>query len=299
MFNHLLFNRRRALIGALFAFTIGLAFIGGANRLSTAHAQSQDYQQDIQNQVIAGSQLRVLILDWQDDQPWTGSIDGPSGSIPWDAPSKWGTDLSQLNFLTDLEAGTYTIHPGAPIAAGWHVAGYFIYPNAGSGGCPQEPTNAFTQTGTVTFSDQHPVWGICIAVERDAAVFGSTLNVTFVTDAPGGNWAGEVKGPNSISYPLKDVSWNYSGAIHNLVPGTWNVYPANEPKPGYTVVGYYKFESDDPYPVCPSESRLLLRKRRVGQRFAEPRELGRMHSACSCGAEQRTVDHDGHGRMAN
>ncbi len=246
-----IFNRRRALIGALFALAIGLAFIGGANRLSTAHAQSQDYQQDIQGQVIAGSQLRIYVLDWQDKQPWTGSIDGPSGSIPWSPVNVW-TSVTFAHFSTGFEGGTYTINPGSPIAPGWHVAGYRTFPDGSLGGCA-EPGAAFTDSASVTISDQEPVWGVCIAVERDGAIFGSTLNVTFVGDPPPGSWTGSISGPNAIHYSLADVNdWENSGTVHNLVPGTWNVYPANEPKPGYTVVGYYKFESDDPEPVCPS-----------------------------------------------
>ncbi len=249
---------RRTFIAAVLLFALGLALSAGVSRTSIAQAKAETYGVGVQSQVIAGSRLRVVVYDEGYQQPWNGSVSGPGGvTLNWDTPQQTG-DFSTVLFKEDLEAGTYTVVPGSPIAPGWHVAGYLARANIDpSGACNSNGSfaaSAFTSSATVNLNAQDHSWVICVGVVRDGGIWDSQVAVRFVTPGPAGNWAGALVGPQNANYQLNDLLGpNYTGMIHGLLPGGWTLYPGLEPQPGYTVVGYYRFESKSNFPSCPAD----------------------------------------------
>lgn len=251
-------SHRRAFIAAIFLFALGLALSASANSTPTAQARAETYGADVQSQVIAGSRLRVVVYDQGYQQPWTGSVAGPGGvTINWDAPQQAG-DSSTVLYREDLEGGNYTVVPGSPVAPGWHVAAYLARANIDpSEACFSNGTflaSAFTSSATVNLTARNHSWVICVGVVRDGGLWDSQVGVRFVPNGPAGNWTGAIVGPQNVYYNFDDLlEVNSSGVVHGVVPGGWTVYPGKEPLPGYTVVGYYRYEMTTPDPVCPSD----------------------------------------------
>jgi hypothetical protein len=232
---------------------LAATFLFGAATI-TAHAKPLVYGSDSEDLVVANSRLTVEVVDYQDKLPWSGHIAGPNGNLAWDAPDSvgWSTIVYDHH---DLEAGTYTAIGDSPIAPGWHVVAAMVVKDVSPIGACIEPASSFNDPPSVTLSAQDTHWVVCLAVERDGAIFGSDVALHFVSqNFVSGPWTGVLTGPNSVNYSLATLmTGNPDGVAYNVLPGTWNLVTSDQPKPGYAVVGYHRFETDSDFPDCPTD----------------------------------------------
>ncbi|MGE0599589.1 MAG: hypothetical protein AB7J35_05895 [Dehalococcoidia bacterium] len=161
MFEHF-FHRRGSLLAALLAFALGLAFIGGATRTPAVYADSPGAQ-SLPNSSLT---LGIKAIGGDGDNSWQGTVTGPNGFVrAWSQLQIGGPNY--MGGQHDMVAGTYSVVAGNPVRPGWIVTGYARYETSQFlQACPVDSSAYKPTPKPVTFSDQHPNWGICVRVQK-------------------------------------------------------------------------------------------------------------------------------------
>ena len=245
----------RSLLTAALLAIIAASILFAAGKAPLAQAKPADVGSQVQALAVAGSEIRVFVLDKDmEDLQWQGGIEDPLGAtLAWDT---WGShgDFTTAGVFTDVEEGEYTVTPASPPAAGWEVYGYRIIAGGGWDDCGLD-TLDYTDGPTFEVTPANPDWVVCVAVIPEGGIPGSLLTVQFVGANAPGPWAGKLDVPFPNTGPtFQDLMGvNTSGHWHNGKPGTYWTHPTNTPKPGLWTYGYYSFETADPNPDCPMD----------------------------------------------
>ncbi|MGE3074607.1 MAG: hypothetical protein AB7N24_00645 [Dehalococcoidia bacterium] len=99
---------------------------------------------------------------------WQGTVIRPGGvTVPWDQVGIGGSNY--VGSLYDPPPGTYTMIAGTPVRPGWVAKGFAVFEADVAPACPANFSD-YGPVNSVTLSQQHDYWMICVWVEKEPAV---------------------------------------------------------------------------------------------------------------------------------